>query len=190
MVQKLYDYLKGVPEGPMNDTSELEVLLYDAWEEFDGSSATNMEPRKIGGRIEDVHWNDPELSFVIERHGGYVSGSKRAELIRWVINLDTKSATWGQCGVRQLIPTAPKLDVRPIAQEIAGLIFGRKEDDRLKWQDDNTVRVLIGKVIPEDGVAAKQTISSRRKRFRKELNNILPTNWQEDGYNKYRYVGE
>jgi hypothetical protein len=61
-----------------------------------------------------------------------------------------------------------RLNVVPLAEEIVRLILERTEDDRLNWNGDSSVRVLIGRILPE-GSAVKQTLIGRRKRFRKAL---------------------
>jgi hypothetical protein len=76
-----------------------------------------------------------------------------------------------------------RLDVRPLAEEIARLIVAKAEDDRIKWLDQGRVRVLVGKVLPE-GSAAKQTLAQRRKRFRAALRGLLDNaGWCESGVN-------
>jgi hypothetical protein len=53
------------------------------------------------------------------------------------------------------------------------LILAGKEDDRLKWQvPGRRVRVQIGQVLPETGLA-RQTIEGRRRRFREQLDKAL-----------------
>src|SRR5258708_162268 len=60
------------------------------------------------------------------------------------------------------------LDVGPLVAEIASLSVNRQEDARLRWQENGTVRVLVGEILPE-GSAGKQTLAARRKRFREAL---------------------
>ena len=38
---------------------------------------------------EDLTWDPPNLCFSIDRHGGTVMGSKRAERQTWMLNLQT-----------------------------------------------------------------------------------------------------
>ena len=124
-------------------------------------------------------------SFRIERHGGTVKGSSRAELQRWTSNLDTQRATVVKNGYRSVRPMQPRLDVAPLADEISRLIVEHKKDLRLKWSNENEVKILIGKIIPEDS-AVKQTVAGRRKRFRKCLKERLaPHGWIELRANSY-----
>lgn len=82
---------------------------------------------------------------------------------------------------RQVHGRQPRLDVRPLAEEVASLILLRQEDDRLKWYDDGRVRVVVGKVLP-DGSAVTQTLAGRRKRFHEALGEPLAVEgWREVG---------
>jgi hypothetical protein len=79
----------------------------------------------------------------------------------------------------------PRLNVKPIVEEIAGLIVDRQQDSRLKWNSDGSVRVLIGKILPSDS-AENQTLQGRRKRFRTELERLLANQgWHEVRPNVY-----
>jgi hypothetical protein len=42
--------------------------------------------------MEDLEWNPPMLSFIIERHGAMVLGSTRAENQRWEIDMNKMEA--------------------------------------------------------------------------------------------------
>jgi hypothetical protein len=75
--------------------------------------------------------------------------------------------------------------VKPIAHEISELILQNEDDSRLKWNDDGSVRVLIGKILPEEG-SPKQTRDARRKRFRYEVEIILLNKgWEQLRVNTY-----
>lgn len=171
-MQQLLEYLRSIPTGKIASAGELASLLAACWGEFDGADAEGMEPYKLLGRMEDIAWDPPHLSFTIERHGGTVKGSTRAELQHWNIDVETRSATCGTGGHRQLQPMQPKLNVKPIAEEIVGLILKRQQDSRLKWNADGSVRIVIGNVLPA-GSAVQQTLAGRRKRFRVEVERLL-----------------
>jgi hypothetical protein len=66
-------------------------FLAAAWEQLNGFDAEGMAAEKLD-RIEQVEWNPPRLTFVIERHGGTVMGSTRAELHGWSIDIDRGTA--------------------------------------------------------------------------------------------------
>ena len=112
-------------------------------------------------------------------------GSSRAELQRWTLDPDTMTAVCEEVGHRQVAPMRPRLDIGPLADEIARLIVARADDVRLKWYDGGRVRVLIGKIIPA-GSAVRQTLEGRRRRFRIALAAILADHrWQAIRPNLY-----
>ena len=55
-----------------------------------------------------------------------------------------------------------RLDMQPIAEEIAVAILEGRQDDRLKWDGEDHVRLLTGEVLPA-GSAVKETLAGRRK---------------------------
>jgi len=184
-MKQLNDYLASLNSGKISNSTELEDVLAECWDEFDGSDANKMAGYKLHGRMENIDWNPPVLSFIIERHGGTVQGSSRAEVFEWNINIDDKKAICGNVGNRQLKPMQPKLDVLPMAQEVVQLIIVRQIDERLIWKEDGSVRIQIGKILPEDS-AAKRTIAGRRKRFRKIVDELLANaGWQKVGPNAF-----
>lgn len=180
-MQQLLEYLSTMSPGQIADVGQLDSLLAACWDQFDGGNAEGMESYKLLGRMESISWNPPVLSFTIERHGGTVLGSTRAELQSWEVNVQNQSAVCGTGGHRQLEPMRPRLDVKPIAAEIVELIVNRQDDNRLKWKPDGSVRVLIGNILPS-GSAVNQTLQGRRKRFRTELERLLTNH----GWNRVR----
>ena len=60
-----------------------------------------MKVRKIrrDAGPEDLACNPPNLCFSIDRHGGTVMGSKRAERQTWTLNLETLTAMPGLSGI-------------------------------------------------------------------------------------------
>jgi hypothetical protein len=141
-----------------------------------------MEGHKLLGRMEEVQWNPPVLSFTIERHGCTVMGSSRATLQEWTVDLERKTAWCEETRTRQIRPMQRRLDVRPLAEEITRQVVGRCDDRRLLWHADGRVRVLVGKILPERS-ACKQTLIARRKRFRKALDECLEREgWELSGF--------
>jgi hypothetical protein len=149
---------------------ELANLLARHWYDFAGADETSMASHKLS-RMANPTWQPPLLSFTIERHGATVLGSTRAEVQRWTLNLEEKTAHAALNNYRQLRPIAPRLDVQPLAEEIFRIMLDHGEDERLKWNDDGTIRVQIGKIIPSNG--PKQTFEGRRKRFRASLEQLV-----------------
>ena len=189
-VVELRHYLSGLKPGPLDAPSKARSLLADAWPDLEGSWETNLYAHKVSIRGEDLIWNPPNLEFAIERHGRTVNGSTRADVHHWIVDVEKGTTTWSKGTHRQLYKMNPPLKVQPLAEEIAGLITGESEDDRLRWRPDGSVQVQIGKVIPGGGVIPAQTTGGRRKRFRKALEEILdPKSWEVVRSNVYRRRG-
>jgi hypothetical protein len=176
-IETMVGVLSGVPAGaiPASMRNELFKLVAASWHEFAGSDETSMGAWKIL-RDEgpwDVSWIPPCLSFTIERHGGTVLGSSRAEKQRWTLNLEKRTADHVQTGFRQLRPNAPKLDVKSLADEVCNAVQegpsspSRFISDRIVvWKNDDEVIVFHGKIV---GGAYQRTVSGRRRRFRADL---------------------
>jgi len=178
---ELKNTLASIKNGPVEapvEVREVEQCLFEIWDHLIGSNEEGTTGDKICGRTEDMIWEPPELKFTIERHGGTVLGSSRASLHFWSVNVDIGSAEIVRKSYRQLSSRPPRLNVAPIAAEIAALMLNDTDDERLKWSDDrNFVTVQIGKVIPDNGYA--QTIQGRRNRFRIALETeINPKGWK------------
>jgi hypothetical protein len=163
----LTTFLATMPPGPLHDTADLERLLNACWDAFEGHEDEGMTPEKLLGRMEKVEWQPPVLTFVIERHGRICQGSSRANLHRWTVNIEARTASCEKIGHRQLHPMARRLDLRGMAEEIAGKIIRGEPDDRLRWHADGTVQVLASKALPSDSF--QQTIEGRRRRLRQAL---------------------
>jgi hypothetical protein len=169
-VEALRGFLRALPVGPVENAALVDVLAA-AWGLLDRDDRS-MEAFKLN-RLAAPRWDGSVLTFSVERHGGTVLGSTRAEVQRWEIDPDAASARLTGRTHRQLHPMAPRLDVRPLAAEVAALILAGAEDDRLKWSVDRSVAtVRIGKVIPAES-AARQTVTGRRRRFRAALDREL-----------------
>jgi len=188
-MEELRTYLQSILPGPVQDTEQMQVKLRNCWHEFSGGTAESMTADKLVGRMEDVMWDPPLIEFVIERHGGTVQGSSRAERHLWTVNLTTRAATCKRIGHRQLRPMAKKLDVRPVAEAIVQLILAGAPDERLKWNVAGDVRVQIGKILPAES-AATQTVTARRKRLRTAIDELLEeAGWQKLRENVFRPPG-
>jgi len=187
-MKALKEYLQELPGGLVADPAVVERLLAEAWFAFHGAQQGGMKPSKILGRTESMAWEPPYLTFTIERHGGTQMGSTRAELQDWSLNLSEGTAEMTSKRHRQLRSMGERMDVKKLAREMAEAILGDKKAEGLKRMPDGRVRVLISTVIPPDGF--KQTISGRRKRFRKALEELIaPHGWREAGVNAYRKSG-
>ncbi len=160
----LQELLAALPPGPIPADNKLDKALATCWDGFRGSGEGGMKDDKLLGRMENVQWQSPILKFTIERHGGTVNGSTRAELQHWELNLDDQTASIVKEGHRQLQTMAPRVSVKTIAEEIVALILSGNEDERILRLDDGSVKVRVSKIFP-DGSGFKQTVEGRRKRL-------------------------
>lgn len=171
-LEALKDFLSKIEWGPIPaaEVSQVEKLLEECWHLFDGSDKERMEGYKLLRRTEDLFWSPPILSFKIERHGALVQGSSRAEVHEWRVDLNNNEASIVDTELRQKKTPSKREDMHRRATEIAELILGHASDERLNWLSDAEVVVNMGKIIPATN---QQTTSSRRKRFRSTLVEML-----------------
>ena len=157
----------------MKEIAELEDYLAVTWDELEGSDDGGMICYKLRGRIEDVCWKPPILSFTLERHGGLVLGSNYAELQSWSVDIDNGKASCGVGGKRVVGKRQKPLEIGHIVNEIVDHVVSGTDDSRLKWADDKSrVLIVIGKVLPDDGVP-KQTSQGRRDSFARRIREEL-----------------
>ena len=167
----LRTFLDAQGAGPLVDTEGLIACLMPVWADLEGAGDEAMEPWKLG-RMENPEWLPPVLTFVVERHGGTVLGSTRADRQTWTVNLDLATAIPATSGYRKIRPRAARLDVEPLVAEVMRLVVDGIEDKRLKWSADHgTVRIAVGQFIPAGG--PMQTVEGRRKRFRVKLESAM-----------------
>ncbi len=162
-------------------------LLSNCWTAFSGSERTSLTVDKLY-RIEAVEWQPPILAFTIERHGGTVQGSSRAEVHKWTLDLDKRSAYCNEgYSYRQLRPNACRVHTRPLAQEVVRKVVASEDDACLKWcNDKRKVRIIVGVVVPGEDVC-NQTLAGRRKRFRKDLLELMSNVGWEPVSGSYTY---
>jgi hypothetical protein len=178
IMDKLQLFLSNISPGPISDKSALESLLMHYWDGIDGSSHGGMKAYKLAGRIEEPTWKPPVLSFIIERHGGTVQGSSRAELQRWTVDIDNRSAEVSDASYRQLEARQPswtKDDAAKIVLEVSNVIRNSSQHQLVSWLKNGGAKVMINQIVPND--AAKQTVVGRRKRYWKLLDEELAPDW-------------
>jgi hypothetical protein len=177
-------FLTHLNPGAVTETAHLEGLLAKVWDDL-GGVEHGMTPEKLIGRMEDVEWRPPTLTFVIAPHGGTVLGATRVDIQQWTVDLERKTATCERIGHRQLHPMSNQIDVQPIADEITTRIVAGVTDDRLRWLGDGRVRVEVSNIFP-GGSGFKQTVQARRKRLREALIKMLsPKGWVHPGSNTF-----
>jgi len=185
--QTLKAHLEGVPLGNIQDTAELEGLLAAAWDEFTGDDG-GMKSDKLFNRMESASWNQPVLSFVIERHGGTVMGSTRAELQHWDVNVETGILTLEKTGHRQLSPMGPRISIKAIADEIADAVIGGEDDQRFHRRG-NELDINTSTIFPKKS-GFNRTVESRRQRVCEHIAKRLAEHgWEKVGWNRFRKCG-
>jgi hypothetical protein len=184
-VDRLRAYLATISPGPVSDTDELERLLAASWDEFTGDDS-GMEGYKLLKRIEDVAWTPPTLTFAIERDGGTVMGSTRAELQCWEIDLERKTAIVAKTGHRQLRPMAQRIYIKPLVERAIAAMRSGERDELVWWHDDGTVS-LNTTLIFHGGSAVRMTLEERRKRLREAVAGVLvKEGWGRLGKDSFR----
>lgn len=175
-IEELKAFLQLQPAGPITDSSALYLKLYACWSSLDGGDKTSMSDDKLH-RAEKLTWNPSHLEFCLERHGGTVHGSSRADLHLWRINPNRGTASIVKTSRRQLTPMAKRLDVGPIAQELVEIAVSSREHPWVKRLPNGRVKIQIGEVIP---MTIQQTTAGRRKRLHHQLTLLLAqSGWVE-----------
>ena len=106
---KLKTYVRPLPRGRVQAVKEVESLLAACWHLLEGSdespsSRSAMRGYKLRGRIEELSWGAPHLTFKIERRGAVVKGNKISEMYFWQINVEEGTARGGFLRNRNLEP--------------------------------------------------------------------------------------
>lgn len=178
-LKRIRDYLTALPPGALTEDQcdDVEGILSQCWNHLAGGEDGGMDASKLNDRTEKMRWSPPNLTFVIERHGGLVRGSSRAEVQGWTVDLDRKTASYAVAGHRRLGNVSKPLDAVSVANDIGKWIRDDVDDPRLLWLGATAVKVRIAEIIPDDG--PKNTVRARRKRMKKALNSVLePYGWR------------
>lgn len=166
---------------------EIELALINCWDQLSGSSDQNTTALKLAGRIESLAWEPPYLYFTIERHGGTVNGSSRAELHRWCVDPDKASACIIKRTHSQLEPTLKRLNVAPLVQAISDAVKNYGDYDGIEWSPDHqVVTISAAHFVPAN--CSKQTLAGRRKRFRTALLKAMDELGWKESAKYYKYV--
>lgn len=169
LIEELKHLSRGSPEDVLD---KIRQCLSEAWHCFRGSDEASMADWKIS-RAENFRWEPPILVFDIERHGGTVMGSTRAEIQTWEINLETLTAENHIAGRRQVRPMDKRLDTEKLAKEVTSKIIKCEHVEHICWLSDKRVRVLVSKLIP---LTHQKTTRDRRARFAVQLSSFLQQN--------------
>lgn len=165
-IAALRSYLDRLTAGTKIDPTELAPLLADAWDyfEIDGDDGGIGADKLQANRVEQPEWDGTIVSFLIERHGGTCAGSTRADVQRWEVELDRRTASWLPQSPRQVKPMRAGWDASPVADEIIRMIARKETHPGIRWRGDGTVRLTYIRFLPDDG-APNQTVRDRRKRL-------------------------
>jgi len=86
--------------------------------------------------------------------------------------------------LRQLAPMAPRVSIKDMADEVAGLITSGTIDPRIRRLDDGTVKIVLSKLF---SVGFKRTVSSRRKRLVQYVaEQLAAAGWVQVGKDEFR----
>jgi len=155
--------------------------LANVWDELDGAHVEGMNSSKISAvRIERPSWSHPLFTFAIERHGGTVNGSTRAEVQTWQVDVSTDTATLIGIAPRQLRSTAARMNARALADELAAAVRGSTANTAIDFAPDGrSFAVRLGQLAQLNS-GPKQTTDGRRRRVRVLLAQLLaPHGWTE-----------
>ena len=185
-MKELRELLAQVEPGPIAALPGLDRLIAACWDLFGGSEDGGMEDWKLINRMEQVIWEPPILTFVIERHGSIVCGSTRDELQHWSVDLDEMTAEITKIGYRQEYPMAARVSVKSMAAEIAERILNSDDDDRLQRLDDGTVKVLASSIFPTNS-GFKRTVEGRRRSLCGYIGDVLADHgWEKLRWNRFK----
>ena len=185
-MQELRNFLASLPPGSIAAPSHLERILASSCHDFEYSNQENMKAGELKNReIEEVEWKPPTLSFTIQRYRVTLLGSATSERQRWAVNVDTKETLCYNAGSGQTTPSQPPLNVEPIVKEVVRLIKNHQKTEWLKWQNDGSVHVVMGKVFPVSTNLNKH-LRWQRERFRTKVEESLTTaGWMKIKTNHY-----
>ncbi|TWU09891.1 hypothetical protein [Allorhodopirellula heiligendammensis] len=143
------------------------------WEDLSGSSEEGMAQYKLHGRMDKISWNSPILTFSIERHGGLVMGSSRADVHYWKVNLKECTAEIERKSYRQIDKMAPRVRIAPIVDEIVAALLSGSTDERIEWKENGEAHVLTSKQLFPGSSGYSETVGGRRRNFRDKLKTRL-----------------
>jgi hypothetical protein len=178
-MEDLIHYLTHTSPGAIQAVYRLEQVLRKCWGQLAGSGDRKMAAYKLLGRMEQVRWRPPLLSFAVERHEA--PGSTNAQVEHWAVNLDYNTAAVITTEQRTLYPLSPAATPAIAAIDIAQLIISGCRDQRLHWEEPDTVCVLASWSCPRDSPVSGM-LGVRRKQLRHCIGEVLtPHGWRHVG---------
>jgi hypothetical protein len=158
---------------------EVQRCLIDAWPELEGSDEESTTKGKLSNRIEELSVNDCFLTFKLERHGGTVQGSTRADVHWWTVDLAKGEATITRKSPRQVRKASPPFPFKEVCQEVVEAVRAGVPHQSIDWKGADRFKLLMGNLVPCGGI--KQTTSGRRKKLREFIEAALgPLGWIQE----------
>jgi hypothetical protein len=164
-MREFLQLMSSLPPGDIGPDAATTVgrMLAECWDHLTGSGEGGMKSTKLVGRTEEVCWEPPLLRFKLERHGGTVNGSTKAELQHWVIDVCAGTAAIEGVKSRQIYAMDKPLKVEPLAEQlVAAVLSGDRSHPGLEWKSESAVQILVAEVIPATN---RQTTVARRGRL-------------------------
>ena len=176
-IDELIDYAESLSPGELSvDERKILInLLSKSWDELQGSSAEKTTFDKLF-RAENLRVDYPMIYFELERHGGLVNGSTRADIHRWEINLEQSKAILRSRTYRQVSSLDKRYNATEAARMVSKNIINGEDHEYLTWDAEKTrVTVILNKIVPS---SYSRTTQGRNKRFREELQEMMNnTGW-------------
>ena len=116
------------------EPAEALAFVANHFDEFNGPDEA-LASHKLR-RAEQLKLEGEILTFVIERHGGTVQGSTRAELQEWTFNLEDLTSSMAVIGFRQIKAVAKSFgreDALELAREV--IQSGKRPSAKELWPD-------------------------------------------------------
>jgi hypothetical protein len=164
-LEKLRAYVASIKVGRVTDLRDLAEHLAGAWGRLNSRGAARVNGVDLVARLQQASWHPPVLRMVIGNHSGEPANPGD----RWEINVENETVE--PVNVPAAFPR-PNFDMSGIVDQMVRAALERRRDPRLRWYSDGSVRIAVGEIFPE-GVGFKQTVSSRRRKFRLALDERL-----------------
>lgn len=117
-------------------------------------------------------------TFGVERHTA-AGAVAYAMVLEWARDPASGDVRLAHTRLLRVRPPTPRLNIRPIAEELLRVVLDRRADPRATWHGPDCVTLLPTVMLPACRV--KGTQQSRRRRLRDLLASLLaPSGWQRN----------
>ena len=121
-MESLKAFLNQKSAGEIKNSPDLPGLLAESWPEFTGHDSEGMRADKLG-QMEEIKWYPPVLEFTLKQFGGTVKGAIRAEVQRWKLDIERKTASAKCMAYPEIVKNSAPFYVNSIADELARFII-------------------------------------------------------------------